>query len=154
EHDTLSPGSMFDMDTEPALSPAEGPALSPAFGPDEEPTLAPDIEPALSPAEGPALSPADRQARGSEDEPELAAGPELSAVADLGHAAKPETDALRREDREPPALPLPEGTDKVDKSRPRARKAAPGAAPSALEPLADEKVAGGKDTRRFYVAEI
>lgn len=154
EHDTLSPGSMFDMDTEPALSPAEGPALSPAFGPDEEPTLAPDIEPALSPAEGPALSPAEGQALDAEDEPELAAVSELSAEADLDDADKRETDKFRREDREPPDLPLPEGTDKVDKSHPRARKAAPGAAPSGLEPLADEKVAGGKDTQRFYVAEI
>jgi hypothetical protein len=119
-----------------------GPALAPEtqfdFGPDEEPSLS---EPMSLSAE-PSLS----------IEPEPA---ELSAEADLDEADKHETDKFKREDREPPELPLPEGTDKVDKeavARERARHQ--GGEPAGLEPLADEKVAGGKDTQRFYVAEI
>jgi hypothetical protein len=130
EPDTLSPGPMFELD--------EGPALSPALGPDEEPSLAPDWNPALSPTEGPALD----------------AVAELSAEIDLDDADKRETDKFLREDREPPDLPLPEGTDKINKAKPAARKAPAGAEPRGLEPLSDEKVAGGKDTQRFYVADI
>ncbi|MCZ7606554.1 MAG: hypothetical protein M5U25_10900 [Planctomycetota bacterium] len=130
EADTLSPGPML----EPALSPEDGETL----GPDEEPTLAPDWNPSLSPVEGPALD----------------AVAELSAENDLDDADKRETDKFLREDREPPDLPLPEGTDKIDKAGAPARKAPAGAEPRGLEPLADEKVAGGKDTQRFYVADI
>lgn len=130
EPDTLSPGPML----EPALSPEDGETL----GPDEEPTLAPDWNPSLSPIEGPALD----------------AVAELSAENDLDDADKRETDKFLREDREPPDLPLPEGTDKIDKAGVPARKAPAGAEPRGLEPLADEKVAGGKDTQRFYVADI
>ncbi|MCB9935635.1 MAG: hypothetical protein H6840_08065 [Planctomycetes bacterium] len=126
--DTLQPGALFEMETEP------GQSLSPAA----EPVFEPMAEPSLNAFE------------------EIAPAPlELSAETDLAEADKRETDKFQREDREPPRLPLPEGTDKVDKERLAREKAgARNAEPRGLEPVADEKVAGGKDTQRFYVAEI
>ncbi|MCA8916835.1 MAG: hypothetical protein KDB90_15690 [Planctomycetes bacterium] len=130
--DTLKPGPAFGSD--------EGMS----FGPDDEPSLAAMAEPMSLDAESPSLS----------LEPESAPA-ELSAESDLEEAEKRETDKFKREDREPPDLPVPEGTDKVDKdavARERARHQS--GEPAGLEPLSDEKVAGGKDTQRFYVSEI
>lgn len=72
----------------------------------------------------------------------------LEAEGELDEIDRRETDKFREEDRQPPKLPLPEGTDKVDKEQ-LARER-----DGELQPIADEKVAAGKDTQRFYVADI
>ncbi|MCB9893302.1 MAG: hypothetical protein H6839_02510 [Planctomycetes bacterium] len=130
DSDTLKPGPAFDG----------GDAFK--LGPDEEPSLTAMSEPMSLDTESPSL--------GSPDgEPG-----ELSAESDLDEADKRETDKFKREDREPPDLPLPEGTDKVDKDAVARERVRHTGEPTGLEPLADEKVAGGKDTQRFYVSEI
>ncbi|MCA8911205.1 MAG: hypothetical protein KDB82_05850 [Planctomycetes bacterium] len=92
---------------------------------------------------------------GSEDETRIVLPRELQAEADIEDADRRETDRFKEDDRRPPPLPQPEGTDKLDKEQAAVEKAAAqGAEPQGLEPLADEKVASGKDTQRFYVAEI
>ncbi|MBZ0135222.1 MAG: hypothetical protein K8I27_02475 [Planctomycetes bacterium] len=73
----------------------------------------------------------------------------LDAEAELDEADRRETDKFQKEDREPPTLPLPVGTDKVDKQELARQRSG-----SELRPIADEKVAGGKDTQRFYVSDI
>lgn len=70
--------------------------------------------------------------------------PALEAVGDIDEADRRDTDKFNEQDRHPDRLPRPEGTDKVDA----------GGHSGELEPVADEKVAAGKDTQRFYVAEI
>jgi hypothetical protein len=143
--DTLRPGpALSPMDE---LSPDEGLVLSP----DAEAPMSLDAEPVMGPDEEPALSAAGKLVPGP-----VAAPLELSAEADIEEADKRETDKFTQEDREPPQLPLPEGTDKVDKTQAPPRRKAKSAAGDVegLEPLADEKVAAGKDTQRFYVAEI
>lgn len=137
----LMPSAFADepmsMDPEPmgaqSLSPAD--ALMPE---EETDTLRPG--PALDVDEGPALQPMSLDA-----EPMG-----LEAEGDLDEIDKRETDKFREEDRQPPKLPLPEGTDKVDKEQAARERAAD----EELKPIADEKVAGGKDTQRFYVADI
>lgn len=120
------------------------------------PTL--DAEPMLDAVEEAALSPDMGATFGPDEEPALSDLAELAAESDLDEADKRETDKFSAEDREPPQLPLPEGTDKVDKTgalpKRKARPGHPSGHVEGLEPLADEKVAAGKDTQRFYVAEI
>lgn len=127
------PMSLDSMD-QPEPSPDDGAqSLSPA-----DSTLQEESTDTLRP--GPALEPMSLDA-----EP---IG--LEAEGDIEDIDKRETDKFREEDRQPPSLPLPEGTDKVDKEQAERERAAG----EELEPIADEKVAGGKDTQRFYVADI
>lgn len=81
----------------------------------------------------------------------LSADPELaSLVAESDHveADRRDTDRFMDDDRRPPPLPQPEGVGAGSGRRPAART------PGELEALSDERTAAGKDTQRFYVAEI
>jgi hypothetical protein len=113
-----------------------------------------EAEPTLDAVEEAALNPEPAATFGPDEEPTLSDLSELTAEADLDEADKRETDKFTQEDREPPQLPLPEGTDKLDKSDAPKPKVAKAKGVEKLEPLADEKVAAGRDTQRFYVAEI
>ncbi len=81
----------------------------------------------------------------------LSADPELaSLVAESDHAEadRRDTDRFMEDDRRPPPLPQPEGVGAGSGRRPAVRK------PGELEALSDERTAAGKDTQRFYVAEL
>lgn len=140
ETDTLRPGFAVADQAEPPLSPAGELVLAPDPDPD------PDMEAGVNDQE---LSPV-----GSEAETRIVMPLELQAESGIEDADRRETDKFNEDDRRPPPLPQPEGTDKLDKQQIAAEKADAGSEPQGLEPLADEKVASGKDTQRFYVAEI
>ena len=116
------------------------------------PTISPTVVNSTQPlglrkADGPApdlFSEPDVTPMGFDDDETL----ELTADATSEDIDQRETDKFRAEDRQPPELPKPEGTDKIDKQQMELER------DGELEPLADEKVAGGRDTQRFYVAEI
>ncbi|MCA8918195.1 MAG: hypothetical protein KDB32_03890 [Planctomycetes bacterium] len=132
ETDTLKPGPASEIFSEQGDSLSLDPV--PAFGEEAEPALT---------------------SVGSEAETRIVHALPLEAESDLDDADKRETDKFNEDDRRPPPLPQPEGTDKLDKDQMAIEKAATVAGePQGLEPLGDEKVASGKDTQRFYVAEI
>ena len=143
-----------EPDSPPELVENEPDLLAPT--PLNEPELQ-ATSPDLMPDDGmAALAPVD-ELLSDEDTDTLKPGPALEAEpapldadGDLDDYDKHETDKFRQEDRDPPALPVPEGTDKVDKEQVERERAAG----EELQPIADEEVAGGKDTQRFYVADI
>lgn len=169
---TISPtvvNSAQPIDLGPDALDQQADAIAPdMFGEDESETdtLKPGPAPDLSPAMGDSLSlepdagfdQADEPAQlhaGSEDKTRIVHALPLEAESDMDDADKRETDKFNEDDRRPPPLPQPEGTDKLDKAQVAVEKAASKSGePQGLEPLGDEKVASGKDTQRFYVAEI
>jgi len=68
----------------------------------------------------------------------------LDAEQDLDEADRRDTDRFNEEDRRPPRLPKPLGVDET----------AADETDGDLQAIADEKVAAGKDTQKFYVADI
>lgn len=77
-------------------------------------------------------------------DPELAS---LVADSDVDDADRRDTDRFMDDDRRPPQLPVPVGVG-------AAGGPISAGAPRELNALSDERTAAGKDTQRFYVAEI
>ncbi|MCL4730898.1 MAG: hypothetical protein KJ044_10745, partial [Planctomycetes bacterium] len=82
--------------------------------------------------------------------PQSVTAPSLTADDEIEDANRKDTDRFLEDDRRPPDLPKPTGIDAAVsvKTRP-----APGQVPP-LDAVAPEKVAAGKDTQKFFVAEI
>lgn len=87
------------------------------------------------------------------DSDDLAAEPmpDLSADDEIESADRKDTDRFLEDDRRPPDLPKPMG---ADKAAPAPRKPAVAGQPATLDAVAPEKVAAGKDTQKFFVADI
>lgn len=77
--------------------------------------------------------------------------PDLAADDDVDSADRKDTDRFMEDDRRPPDLPRPMGADKS--AQVTVRTGAPGQLPQ-LDAVAPEKVAAGKDTQKFFVADI
>ncbi|MBK8207174.1 MAG: hypothetical protein IPK87_10380 [Planctomycetes bacterium] len=86
-------------------------------------------------------------------EPDLAPEPmepaALDAVDDIDEADRQDTDKFREEDRRPPRLPQPTGSEAATRI-----VAGRGNEPPQLDAVAPERQAAGKDTQKFYVADI
>ncbi|MCC7510050.1 MAG: hypothetical protein IT464_11875 [Planctomycetes bacterium] len=73
----------------------------------------------------------------------------LEAVDDIDEADRQDTDKFREEDRRPPRLPQPTGSEAATRI-----VAGRGNEPPQLDAVAPERQAAGKDTQKFYVADI
>ncbi len=86
-------------------------------------------------------------------EPDLAPQPlepaALDAVDDIDEADRQDTDKFREEDRRPPRLPQPTGSEAATRI-----VASRGNEPPQLDAVAPERHASGRDTQKFYVADI
>lgn len=77
----------------------------------------------------------------------------LDAEDDLDAAQRKDTDKFLEDDRRPAPLPKPVGTERSGRTDPPAKQP-PAGQPRELQALAPEKVAAGKDTQKFFVADI
>lgn len=83
--------------------------------------------------------------------PEAEAAPVLDASEEMAEAERKDTDRFMEDDRRPPDLPRPMGADSAAPAP--AASVAPGQVQH-LQAVAPEKVAAGKDTQKFFVADI
>jgi len=113
-------------------------------------------KPVSHPAPKPSLDPEELpQAPSLDSDDLLSAEPmgmaELSADDDIDIADRKDTDRFMEDDRRPPDLPKPVGSDRIAAA---AVRPAPAGQVPQLDAVASEKVAAGKDTQKFFVADI